>query len=86
MKTELEKINFEYFWINYLILIQKVAFEEMMFHKLFTYAFDVRPHLYKVLEKAGFNEEARLKKHHLFDTEYVDVLIHSKFNFNGTLS
>ena len=86
MKTELEKFNFEYFWINYLSLIQKVAFEEMKFHKLFTYAFDVRPHLYKVLEKAGFNEEARLKKHHLFGTEYVDVLIHSKFNCNGSLS
>jgi RimJ/RimL family protein N-acetyltransferase len=86
MKTELEKINFEYFWINYLCLIQKVAFEELMFHKLFTYAFDVRPHLYKVLEKAGFNEEATLKKHHLFGDKYVDVLIHSKFNYNATLS
>jgi RimJ/RimL family protein N-acetyltransferase len=80
MKTEFEAANFEYFWINYLKLIEKVAFEEMHFHKLFTYAFDVRPHLYKVLEKAGFNEEARLKKHHLFGNTFVDVLIHSKFN------
>ena len=82
MKTELEETNFEYFWINYLSLIQKVAFEELKFHKLFTYAFDVRPHLYKVLEKAGFNEESRLKKHHLFGKEYVEVLIHSKFNID----
>jgi RimJ/RimL family protein N-acetyltransferase len=55
------------------------------FNKLFTYAFDVRPHLYKVLEKAGFDEEARLKKHHLFGNAFVDVLIHSKFNKNDTL-
>lgn len=85
MKTELEVANFECFWINYLGLIEKVAFEELGFHKLFTYAFDVRPHLYKVLEKAGFTEEARLKKHHLFGKEYVDVLIHSKFNSDDTI-
>lgn len=80
MKTELETINFEYYWLNYLLLLEKVAFNDLGFHKLFTYAFDVRPHLYKVLENAGFNEEARLKKHHLFGKEYVDVVIHSKFN------
>lgn len=85
MKTELEEGNFECFWINYLSLIEKVAFEELGFHKLFTYAFDVRPHLYKILEKAGFKEEARLKKHHLFGKEYVDVLIHSKFNRDDTI-
>ena len=85
MKTVLEAANFEYFWINYLSLIEKVAFEELGFNKLFTYAFDVRPHLYKVLEKAGFDEEARLKKHHLLGNAFVDVLIHSKFNNNDTL-
>ncbi len=63
MKIELEKKRFEEIWINYLELIKSVAFNELQFHKLFTYAFDIRPHLYPALEKAGLKEEARLKNH-----------------------
>jgi RimJ/RimL family protein N-acetyltransferase len=85
MKTEMEASNFEYFWINFLDLIEIVAFEEIGFHKIFTYAFDIRPRLYQVLEKAGFVEEARLKKHHLVGNQYIDVLIHTKFNADDKL-
>ncbi|MBB3837360.1 RimJ/RimL family protein N-acetyltransferase [Runella defluvii] len=80
MNTSLEKDYFEEFWLNYLQLIEKVGFSEANFHKLFTYAFDVRPHLYPVLEKAGFPLEARLKEHCFFDGRFIDVLIHSKLN------
>lgn len=80
MKTELEKDSFEYNWINYLILIEKVAFHDLMFHKIFTYSFDLRHHLYPVLEASGFHEEARLKEHSYFDGKYLDVVINSKLN------
>lgn len=79
MKTELEKNRFEEIWIHYLELIKSVAFNELQFHKLFTYAFDIRPHLYPALEKAGLKEEARLKKHVFFDNNWKDVVIHSIF-------
>ncbi|MGX7668335.1 GNAT family N-acetyltransferase [Flavobacterium pedocola] len=80
MKTELEKEHFAKFWSNYLRLIEKVAFEALRFHKIFTYAFDLRPHLYPVLLDCGFREDARLKEHCFFDGKYLDVLIHSKIN------
>jgi len=80
MKTELEKNKFSYYWENYLYLLEKAAFKDLNFHKIFTYAFDLRPHLYPVLNSSGFNEEARLQKHSLFNLNYIDVVIHSKFN------
>ncbi len=80
MNTELEQNSFQEHWMNYLVLIEKVAFKELKFHKIFTYAFDLRPPLYEVLNKASFNEEARLKEHCWFDGKYIDVIIHSKIN------
>lgn len=80
MKTEMEKEYFNTFWVNYLKLIEKVAFTELRFHKIFTYAFDLRPHLYVALEEAGFVEEARLKEHCLFNQKYYDVVFHAKYN------
>lgn len=80
MNTAFEANNFESNWWEYLTLIQMVAFEEMNFHKIFTYAFDLRPQLYNVLFKSDFYEEARLKEHCFFENKYIDVLIHSKIN------
>lgn len=80
MKTELEKNDFQKHWKFYLNLIEKVAFEELKLHKIYTYAFDLRPHLYKALEKAEFKSEARLKEHSFFEGKYIDVVIHSKIN------
>lgn len=80
MKTELEQEHFAKYWSNYLKLIEKVAFGEINFHKIFTYAFDLRPHLYKVLLDCGFNEEARLKEHCYFDNRFLDVVYHAKIN------
>lgn len=80
MKTELEQDNFAKYWSNYLKLIEKIAFEELNFHKIFTYAFDLRPHLYPALESCGFKEEARLKEHCLFEGQFLDVVYHAKMN------
>jgi len=80
MDTELEQSFFNFHWSAYLGLIEKVAFEELKFHKIFTYAFDIRPNLYGVIESVGYNKEAILKEHCLFNGDYKDVIIHSKIN------
>ena len=80
MDTTLEEKFFENLWVKYLSLIQKVAFEGLKLHKIFTYAFDVRPRLYVALLQAGFYKEAQLKEHCIFEEKYIDVIIHSKIN------
>lgn len=80
MDTTLEKDNFHTNWTKYLSLIEKVAFGDLKIHKIFTYAFDLRPHLYLALQDASFIEETRLKEHCFFDGKYIDVVIHSKIN------
>ena len=83
MNTALEADYFEVNWLNYLILIQQLAFEELQFYKIYTFAFDLRPKLYEALVAAGFYEEARLKSHCFFENKFIDVLIHSKLNANA---
>jgi len=80
MKTEEQQNNFEHHWMHYIELIEKVAFEELKIHKLFVYAFDLRPHLYQAIEKSGYKKEATLKDHCFFEGNYIDVVIHSKIN------
>ena len=83
MNTELEKSHFEENWIAYLGLLEEMAFNNLKFHKLLTYAFDLRPHLYDVLEKTSYIREAILKEQCLFQNKYIDVVIHSKIKLNG---
>lgn len=85
MKTAFERNNFQEFWTKYLGLISMVAFKELGFHKIFTFAFDVRPHLYDALEEAGFKEETRLREHALFDGKFIDVVIHSRIGRNDSI-
>ena len=80
MKTELEQKEFKEHWGNYLELLEQVAFNELKFHKIFTYALDLRPHLYEAIEYKGFKKEAVLKEHCFFEGSYKDVVIHSKIN------
>lgn len=82
MDTKLESNHFAFHWQNYLRLIEKVAFNSLALHKIQTFAFDIRPHLYPVLEGFNFKLEARLKEHCYFNGEYIDVLIHAKINKN----
>lgn len=80
MNTELEQDHFDFHWSSFLKLIEEVAFAEMKLHKIYTYAFDIRPHLYVTIENVGFKKEAILKEHCLFDGEFKDVVFHSKIN------
>lgn len=79
MNTVLEKNDFHKHWKFFLNLIEQVAFVDLKLHKISTYAFDLRRELYHVLDDSGFHKEAVLKKHCLFNSEYIDVVIHSKF-------
>lgn len=76
--TSIKKKEYEFHMSTFLGLIEEVACNELVFHKLFTYAFDVRPEIYPILEKNGFEREAVLKEHCLFNGEFKDVIIHSK--------
>jgi RimJ/RimL family protein N-acetyltransferase len=78
MDTVLEKEYFESHWLTYLGLIEKLAFQELNLHKIYIYAFDLRPHLYDVALKASFIKEAVLKEHCKFQNKFIDVVIHSK--------
>ncbi len=78
MDTSLENDEFEKHWSLYLKMIEEVAFIELQLHKIYTYAFDLRPNLYDILKKAGYNHEARLREHVFYQGQYIDVLINSK--------
>jgi RimJ/RimL family protein N-acetyltransferase len=82
MDTELEKFSFSTNWKVYLELIEKIGFEELDLYKLYTYAIDLRPHLYQILELSGYDKEAVLKNHVSWMGKMVDVVIHSKFMDN----
>lgn len=78
MDTSLESDFFEFHWKTYLTLIEQIAFDELRLHKIFTFAFDLRPHLYPILERSGYRKEAILKGHCLFEGDFKDVVIQSK--------
>ncbi len=80
MDTDLESQSFELIWIKYLDLLKEIAFTDLGLHKIYTYAFDVRPKLYVALNQAGFSHEATLKEHCGFEGQFIDVIIHSKIN------
>ena len=80
MDTKLEAEHFAEQWSNYLTMLKAVAFEDLGLHKIYTYAFDLRPHLYTMLEANGYKREATLKEHCLFNGEYKDVVLHSLWN------
>ena len=80
MNTKLEEDNFEFHWSSYLKLLEELAFVELRFHKLYVYAFDLRPHLYAALELNQYFKDAVLKEHCFFNNQFIDVVIHSKLN------
>ena len=79
MATELEKENFHSYWVIFLKLIEICAFEDLHLHKIYTYAFDLRPKLYLALSESNFVEQIRLKEHCFFQDKFIDIVIHSKF-------
>jgi RimJ/RimL family protein N-acetyltransferase len=80
MNTILEETRFHEIWTAYLNLIEKVAFKELKLHKVFVYAFDLRPHLYDVIVDSNYFKDAILREHCFFNDTFIDVVIHSKLN------
>ena len=78
MDTKLEENYFEFHWKSFLALIEKVAFNDLNFHKIYVFAFDLRPYLYEVLVKCNYYREAVLKEHCYIDGCFKDVVIYSK--------
>jgi RimJ/RimL family protein N-acetyltransferase len=67
-------------WDNFLKLIFELSFKELNFLKIYTYAFDIRPKLYPILELNGFIKEATLVNHIIINEKPTNVVLHSKFN------
>lgn len=78
VNTALEEKYFKKHWGMFLDLIEEVAFTELNLHKIYTYAFDLRPQLYAAIEAKGYQQEAVLKEHCLFNGKFKNVIIHSK--------
>lgn len=78
LDTNFQKSHFNKGWRNYLWMLDEVAFKALGLHKLYTYAFDIRPHLYPALEASGYIREAELKEHCLVDGDFKDVIIHKR--------
>lgn len=78
IKTDLEEKYFETFWKLYLNLIEQVSIEELNLHKLYVYAFDLRPNLYLTLENSNYFLDAKLNEHCFFNEKFIDVIIYSK--------
>jgi RimJ/RimL family protein N-acetyltransferase len=77
--TELEKNEFDRHYSNYLKFINHLVFNKLNLNKVYSYAFDLRPHLYTIFENNGYQFEARLNKHIFFNGKFIDVVIHSLF-------
>jgi len=78
MDTKIEEKVFEKHWLTFIHLIEKVAFNQLQFNTIFTYAYNLRPHLYPVLEKAGFALDKILPNEIIVNDKPIDVLIHQK--------
>lgn len=78
MDTLLESNSFNTHWKNFLYLIEEVGLANLGLHKIFIYAFDLRPHLYEILSESKFFLDARLKEHCLYKGKFIDVVIYSK--------
>ena len=80
METSLERNEFDLHWSTYLYLLKKIAFEELKLKSLHTYAYDLRPFLYPILEKNNFNLKEQLISEIEIDGKKTDVFIHECSN------
>ena len=82
ISTELEDNEFDLHYTNYLKFINILISEELSLHKVYSYAYDLRPDLYSLFEKNEYKFEARLSDHILFEGKFIDVVIHSLIKNN----
>lgn len=80
MATHLEAEHFDFHWKKYLKFIETIAFDGLGLNKIYTYAYDLRPHLYPVLESMGFSLEQRIERALEDNGVFTSARIHSKWN------
>ena len=68
----------DFYFENYLNLIQQVGFEDLKLNRLHTEVYDTRPHHIKILENNGFILEGRLRNHIFIEGKFVDSILHGK--------
>ena len=61
-------------------LIVDYAFTALDFHKLYATVYSINIGSIKAFEKAGFNEEGRMKEQYFCDGEYVDAILLGRIN------
>lgn len=70
-------------WTSFLRLIEVVAFEEINLNRINTYAYNLRPYLYPILETAGYAKDENKKQSLAENDKYSDIVIHYKLNGAG---
>lgn len=80
MNTKLEEVEFNIHWSNFLKMLKKVAYNELHIISLFTFSYNLRPHLYPVLEENEFELTERRENEIEVNGNYVDILIHECLN------
>ena len=78
INTELESKYFEFHWKTYLNLIERIAFEDLKFEKIYAYAFDLRKNLYPILESKKYYLKNRIKNKLKLNNKWYDALIYCK--------
>ena len=76
MNTDLEEKEFDSNWSNYLTILKQIAFNELNFNTIFTYAYNLRPQLYETLERNQFVKKETFKKKVEIDKKKIAVVIH----------
>lgn len=80
-ETKKEEKYFSVFWSHFLDLIEKVAFKNLELLRIFTYSYNLRPKLYKLLEKKRYLEETR-GKIKLLEHEDLEAIYNAKYSQN----
>lgn len=76
--SHLEKDFLQEYMTIFFGFMDEVAFVELGLNKLFTYAYDVRPHIYPIIEACGFIRKEFLPKQIKSGEVYADMVIHEK--------
>lgn len=80
IKTKIENKYFRKYWDIYISLIEKVAFNECGLRSIYTYSFNLRPDLYKVLKEKKFIHTKTIKNAKRVNNKKIDALIHEKWD------
>jgi len=73
---------YEFVFILFLELMNKIGFHELGLNKLFTETFSTRMEHVPMLEKAGYFREGIRRSHVILNNRIADIYLHGKLNNN----